>query len=150
MSLIPLLISIVALALSYVWLHGMPDNPATSLLARPVRAEVVSVDVAQRQQKAGYFTTDLAVTVRYAVDGETVETSVRGFDWIQDLDTAAAFVADQIEDGHMIVRVPASDPRTAFRPDPDLFFMGGGIALLVVGLCLLPVGVVVGVAGARS
>lgn len=156
MTLIPLLISAVALFLSYIFLHGLRDGPATSpasaLLGPELRAEVVAVDVVRTQQKANYFTTDLGITVRYAVDGETVETAVRGYEWVQDLagaaDTIAAQVeGGQVEGGHLTVRLAPDDPHVAYRADPDLFFMGGGMAMGILGLCLLPVGLAAAVAG---
>ncbi|MCF4165105.1 hypothetical protein L2U69_05580 [Zavarzinia compransoris] len=151
MTLIPLLISGVALFLGWMFLHGLRAGPATApasaLLGPAVRADVVAVDVTRTRQKANYFTTDLGITVRYAVGGETVETAVRGFDWVRDLAGAADTVAAQVESGRMTVRLAPDDPHIAYRADPDLFFMGGGMAIGIVGLCLLPVGLVAVVAG---
>ena len=140
---IPLIIAGVAFLVAWAWLHVLADAPASSLLAPVETADVQSIAVVERRVKGDYRTVTLDLAVRLP-DGRT--GLVNGYRRLDTAAAAAAVLGDQLEGGAIRVRVLGD---RIYRHDPDPAMLAGGMFAALIGLFMLPLGLVtLGLAGA--
>jgi hypothetical protein len=142
LTAIPLVIAAVAFVVAWAWLHALADAPASSLLAPVDIATVQSIEVVERRV-SDFRTVAIDLAVRLP-DGRT--GLVKGYRRLDTAAAAAAVLGEQIEGGTVRVRAPGD---TIYRHDPDPAMLAGGMFAALIGVFMLPLGLVtMGLAGA--
>lgn len=140
---IPLVIAAAAFLVAWAWLHALADAPASSLLAPVEIASVQSIEVVERRVKGHYRTVALDLAVRLP-DGRS--GLVHGYRRLDSAAAAATVLGEQLDGGTVRVRVLGD---TIYRHDPDPAMLAGGMFAALIGVFMLPLGLVtLGLAGA--